>query len=688
MITEKDLDDMDLPMANFYEELETISEHNLQPLFQPSQFELCTRDRRDKGIDLTYELKRNGKHSGFRFIIQLKATESITANKDDGSFSKSIETSNINALFNNGHTAFYLLFDANTKTFYYEQLTDFLKHLNEKDEDWRKQGSHTLRFSKKLLPDGISLIYDAALKNGLFQINLKERATYISTSINKSDRVSFDANFNVTDDAKIRELIEHLGFELINEGKWREILSVHQKATGNVATTALYNLILGIANYYGGSRWDALSFLKKANNLKSELDEEMQMHLSYFDTTVRFASELISQEEYEKRISKIENSETVGLYIKLDNAKRKYIESLNKNSEERFDLYVKEIEEIINNPKANTGLILTAKCELILFQGYFNNHEYVRGIAQINVTDELFGVDTTSRIQSARNFIATNEAWYKSVEALISEAGKQKNNFAYFTALTNKAKVTYQFMVYIANVKVQKEIPGHPVPQRPDNTPMLERTLHDIGEAANFFSSIGHIENTIAASSTMYEILHYLKKMDEANRIMSELETLIDKFDLDDHKQRLEYLKNGGTTHETFKNWMEQIFTNADNRRKELDRMREEMMQMDEEEKTVKGKSQVGNLQINLFPIGYFQFPKEKIELVYEIIQVINPEVKKHFDEMFKMVIPIANILHNPIEMEGPQDGNLADRGIENWRNIYRIRKAFYENRFYRFDIK
>lgn len=687
MITEKNLDDMDLPKANLYEELETLSEHNLQPLFQPSQFELCTRDRRDKGIDLTYEIKRNNKHLGFRFIIQLKATESIWANKADGSFSKSIETSNINALLNNGHTAFYLFYDANTKTFYYEHLTNFLKHLNGKDKDWGKQGSHVLRFGKNLLPDGINFIYEAALQNGLRQRNLLERATYISTSFSKSDRVSLDADFNVTDDAKIRDLIENLGFELINEGKWREILSVHKKATGNVATTALYNLILGIANYYGGSRWDALSFLKKGINLKLELDEEMQMHLAYFDITVRYSSELISEEEYAKRIRKIENSETVGPYIKLENAKRKYIASFNNNSEARFDLYVKEIEEIINNPKANAGLILTARCELILFQGYFNNHEYLTGIAQINITDELFGVDTNSRIQSARKFVTSNEAWYKSVEKVIEQAVKQKNDFAYFTALTNKAKVTYQFLIYMANVKVEKEIPGYPVKQASDNTPMLERTLKDIGEASNFFSGIGHTENTIAAASTMYEILHYLKKIDEAKRIMTELEMLIDKFDLEDHKKRLEYLKNGGTTHETFKNLIDQIFTSAENRKKEIDKMREEMMQMDDAEKMVRGKSKAVNLQINLFPIGYFQFPEEKTELVYEILQVTNPEVKKHFDKMFKMVIPIANILHNPIEMEGLQDGILGDKGIENRRNIYRIRKAFYDNKFYRFEF-
>lgn len=687
MITKDDLDNMDLPEANYYEELETLSEQNLQPLFVPSKFEFCTRDRRDKGIDLTYEIKRNNKHLGFRFIIQLKASESIEPNKEDGSLSKSISTSNINALLNNGHTAFYILYDINTKTFYFEQLTTFLKYLNEKNKDWPKQASHVLRFSKKLLPDDINLIYDETLNNGLFQRNLKERATYISMSTNKSDRASFDANFNITDDAKIRELIECLGFELINDGKWNQILSVHQKATGNVATTALYNLILGIANYYGGSRWDALSFLKKANNLKSELDEEMQMHLTYFDLTVRYASGLFSEEEYNERITKIEKSETVGLYIKLDNAKRKYVESINKNSDERFDLYIKEIEVIINSPKADQNIILTAKCEKILFQGYFNNQELIKEIAQINVTDELFGVDAISRIQSAKKLIETNKAWYQVVEKVLEDAEQQKNKFAYFIAITNKVKVSYQFMVYMANIKVEKEIPGHPILSRPNDIPILENALRDIGIAANFFSSIGHIENTIAATSTMYEILHYLNKTDDSNKIMAKLEFLVDSFDLEDHKQRLEYLKNGGTTHETFKNFIEQTFTNAENEKKALEEMRDKMIQMDEDEKKIKNKTQSESLNIHLFPIGYFQFPKGKTELVYEILQVLKPEVKKHFDEMFKMVIPIANIFYNPIKMEGPQNGMLADKGIECWRNIYRIRKAFYEHKFYRIEL-
>lgn len=685
MITEKDLDNMDLPKANYYEELETLSEHNFQPLFQPSLFELCTRDRRDKGIDLSYEIKRKGNHLGFRFIIQLKSTDSIEPNKTDGSYSKSIDTSNINALLHSGHPAFYVIYIVSTNTFYYESLSEFLKYLNEKDKDWGKQQSHTLRFTKKLLPDGVNLMYDSALKHGMFQRNLIERATYISTSTNKSDRISFDVDFNITDDAKIRELIECLGFHLINEGKWSEILLVHKNASGNVSNSARYNLILGIANYYSGNRWESISFLKNASNLKSELDEEMKMHLSYFDTTVRYACGLIIDEEYHKRILHLEKSETIGLYIKLDNAKRNYSESLSSNVKETFDLYLKEIEEIINHPNANDGLILTAKCELILFQGFTNNLAFIKNIADLNVTEELFGVDVQRRMESSRKLIDSNHNWYQYTETVIKEAQKQKNKFAYYTAITNEAKVSYQFMVYSSMVFVEKQIPGRPTPQRPDSSESFNKRLNYLNEATNFFNQIGHTENTIATLSTMYEILHYRQMYDDANVIIDALEKLIEKFDLQDHKQKLELLKNGGTTHESFKSWKDQIFENAENRKKELDKIRADMIEMDEEEKKINKDVQEECYAIELFPIGYFKFPITQKEKIFEILQINNPKIQNQFDEMFKMVIPIANIYYYPIEHEGSQDGNFADKGIESWRNIFRIRKVFYENKFYRF---
>ena len=49
-----------------------------------------------------------------------------------------------------------------------------------------------------------------------------------------------------------------------------------------------------------------------------------------------------------------------------------------------------------------------------------------------------------------------------------------------------------------------------------------------------------------------------------------------------------------------------------------------------------------------------------------------------------KGFVPIANILYDKVEAEGYRDGNLADEGVRNWRNIHRVRKDFFDNGFYR----
>ena len=81
MIDDKIFDDMNLPFANSNEELETISNNLFKPLFDVKKFEIRDEIYRDKGIDLHIEIKReNSKkqsvYLNFRFVIQLKATES------------------------------------------------------------------------------------------------------------------------------------------------------------------------------------------------------------------------------------------------------------------------------------------------------------------------------------------------------------------------------------------------------------------------------------------------------------------------------------------------------------------------------------------------------------------------------------------------------------------------------------
>ncbi|MDP1814569.1 MAG: DUF4365 domain-containing protein [Leadbetterella sp.] len=684
MIDDKILNEMNLPWACSNETLEIISNNYFRPLFNPDNFLIRPEAERDKGIDHHIEIKKSNKYLNFRFVIQLKATDSKDFN-NDGSISLQLDTSNINYLLNNPMPAFYVLFFKETNSFYYESINDFAQSLYKKDANWNTQPSHVLRFSKPFNELAIEEIFQLTLKKGKFQRTINEKVIAQSLTVYSRDKIIIDTDFNVADDGEIRKLIEGIGLEMINEGKWKDLIYVHKKASGNVASTSKYNLVLGIANYYCGNLMDALSFFKTATNLKSELTVDFTNHLLFFETTVKYSIGLISYEEYDRKMQQLESADNVGLYIKLEKAKRNYIESLSINSNDRYDNFVSDINTIITDPKASDSIKLNAKCELILFEGYKNNIEYIKGVSMINALDKSIGPNIQLRIDSAKRFISANETWFENVQQLKEDAINTKNRFAYYIALINEVKITYEFDVYTSNIFVIQDIPEFPKPEIPDKEPFFERMLEKISKAVSYFYQIGHIENIVAALSTKYEILHYLNRIEDAEKILCDLESIVEYCDLTEQRKKLAILKNNGATHQHFKVWMDKIFIESDAKKREYDEMKSEMIKMDEEESKIKMEPSTNSFHIHLFPIGYFQFPIEQKENVYEILNLVH-EAKNRFDEMFKVVIPVANIYYNPITQVGYVDGKLADTGIEVWRNIFRVRKSFYENKFYRYE--
>jgi hypothetical protein len=90
---------LSLPASSFQETLETISRNKLALQLDPTLFEPRFETIRDKGIDMTVEIKQNGYYTNFRFAIQLKSTASVKPGKD-GTLSYPIEISNLNYLLN------------------------------------------------------------------------------------------------------------------------------------------------------------------------------------------------------------------------------------------------------------------------------------------------------------------------------------------------------------------------------------------------------------------------------------------------------------------------------------------------------------------------------------------------------------------------------------------------------------
>lgn len=685
MVNNKILDEMNLPWSSSNETLEIISNNYFRKIFDPNDFLIRQVTERDKGIDHYIEIKRKNKFLNFHFVIQLKATDSKNYN-NDGSISLQLSTSNINYLLNNPMPAFYVLFFNQTKTFYYENINEFVQTLYKKNKNWNSQSSHVLRFSKILNKEAIKEIYHLTLERGKVQRTITEKTIMQSLAINKGDKLIIDGNLNITDDKEIREFIENNGLILIDDRKWQDIIQIHKNASGNVACTSKYNLVLGIANYYNGNLIEALSFFKASLNSKLELTEEFRNYLIFFDTTVKFSIGLITYDEYYKEMQKLENSNNIGLYIQLEKEKRKYIKHFKDSPTNSYIQFVSEVNAIISKAPSNKNFKLNAKAELILFEGYNNNMEYIKGISRIKAIEEIRGPYIPLRIELLNNISSAHQKWLKNVLELKQEAINTKNYFAYFIVIINEVRVLYEFDIYTSLISIVENTTKFSKTQTL-NEALSKNLIKKISRAIDYFKYIGHIENTVMALSIKYEILHYSNQNDDAKAVLNNLELTIEKYGLIEHKKKLQKLKNNGTTHQLFKIFLDRIFKESEAKKQEYEEMIKEIKKMDKDESKFKNESLTDSLLIELFPLGYFKIPIEQKNTAYEILN-ITKEARKKFDEMFKIVIPVANIFYNPIIQEGYIDGNLRNTGINTWRNIFRIRKSFYQNKFYKQELK
>lgn len=680
------LDEMDLPLSNKNEDIETISKNRLRPLFDVVRYEIRSEDLRDKGIDLQIELKKANKYTNFRFAVQLKATDTPKTNQD-GSISLQVATSNINYLLNNPMPAYYILYAKTSDTFYFENLNDFAKSLSFKNPDWQKQKTHVIRFTKKLTEDAIAGIYNDTLQKGKFHRHVNEKLIQQSALIKEGDKILVDENLNVTGDTEIRNLIETSGFLLINEGRWKDVILLHKKGSGSIGSTGKYNLILGEAYYYNGNLIDSLSYLKKAEKLQAELPPVLLSHLEYFLISVKYSLGLVSDAEYKKRMSELEDADNIGLYIRIDNAKYEYYHATAEEPEQAHVLLkklIQSVSEILDHPKADHGLRFFAECELMLIKGSKINWDYVQEVLRINAVESITGQPQKEmRLRVILWFYEANSVWVKKVGDLQRDILAHRNYFYYFNAVINEVKVFYETAVLLSNISFETPLSDVRPPKIADQDVYFTGLLDKVSNALKFYRHIGHIENEIVSLCLEYEIKHYLQKYPESSAILSEVERLIDTYELSDKKRRIKHLKNGGTVHEAFRLLLGRSAAEANEIKMEYDSMIKEMTEMDLEDRK-QNRSDTNYMHIHLFPIGFFQFPENSKDKVYDILGIKNLDLKNHFDHLFTFIIPVVNIHYSEITEEGPRDGNMADQGIKNWRNIYRIRKAFFDNMFFR----
>ncbi len=686
------LDEMDLPYSSDKESLETISNNKLKPFFDVEKFEIRDEKERDKGIDLSIEAKKlNAKgqvvYTNFRFVVQLKAT-SIDRMNEDGSISLSIRTSNINYLLNNGMPAYYVLFDATNNLFYVKHLNEFIQELEKSKPDWVKQENHTIRFHQKLTDDFLDQMHEDTLSRGVLNRTINEKILWSGSGSRLDSSISIHGNLEVTDDKDVQTLIEEVGFHLINEGRWNEILSMHNNISGRLSSSKLYNLILGTANYYSGNLMDAISFFRKVKLAEGDLEESLVKHLKYLEVSAKRIVGIFNEEEYEESITELIGEDDLGLHALMEKCRMDIFKAEKSEIADAHINYINKLDEIIRNEKSSIGVKLNAGAEKILFLGLYNNLRFVTSVSAINGHEANNPPNAEMRAELAVLMIQGNANWYKEVLALKDDAKAAKNWFAYYTILLNEVQIRYKFYVYASQVKVRKELPEFPKVDMPDKEETMNVLLPMLDEAEAYFNKVGHIQNISAVLACRYEIIHFMDKEDDADEILKRLEHIVETYDVKEQREKLNFLKVNGPTHAINEKHMEETVGKAEKIFQEIELFRNKMIELDEKENQQELPQIEESYIIQLFPIGYFKFPQNKKEVVFDILRA-GDNAKIACDNIFSIgAIPVVNIYYSKIEQEGFLDGKMADAGFDSWKNLYRVRKEFFDHGFHRVELQ
>jgi len=672
-------DEMDLPLANPNEDLETISRNFIRPLFDVVLFEVREEHYRDKGIDFSIEVKKGGKYTNFRCNVQLKATESIKANAD-GSYSMQLDTSNIQYLLNSGQKAYYVLYHKENHQVLYEDLAVIHQLLEEKDTKWNDQGTHTIRFSKALTTGAAKLIYNETLAAGILNRQIKDKLVLSNSVSGSKNYLSIDVNLNqVYDDDDIRQIIEHDGMFLINSGRWNEILELHAQGSQRVAASALYNLIVGSAYFSSNQRYEALVYLRKSMQAKEELPAELQGFTIYYTLSLQYLMGLVSEQQYNSKIDEIDSGTSAGILVKFDKEKGHFLNAPDEEREERKVRFITFLIEVIGNSLTIGNLRALAICELYHLKMEDIHLNYLRYVQKINLEESEAGEELPElRVALTHDLIENYEYWKEQIESVIRQAHAEGNFYIYNLAQLYQIKALYQReSVFSITAVGKREVALSEVADT--SREVLNAALSDLQDIIDYCSDVNSTSLLVEALYNKYQILHLIGEQEAADITLEELRQLIVNHELTELDEGIKAIASEGPMHLKYVNIIREIVTQNEAGIQEFKIIANDCNRMDADNlnsilPTING------FRVRLIPFGVFLvLPHQKDQFI-ELLHLTHSPLVAQLSSLFlDGDTPVLNLYFWPIINIGEQSDHEVNADIDVWRRLHAIRKKLFD---------
>ncbi|MBB2145727.1 DUF4365 domain-containing protein [Pedobacter sp. LMG 31464] len=678
-MTREEFDNQPLPKSDANANLETVSRNKLRAMFEVEDFEIRDELQYDRGIDFFIEVKLNGNHTNLRFPVQLKATNSLSKNID-GSISLSIPVVNINYLLNDGLPAFYVLYHADEDIFYYERAKEVDDRLREKYPNAHYPQSFTIKFKNLLNGDVIGGIRTEILSHGYLRRAINKALKLSEDGKELTEPVVIQKNQHVYSPIENIKFLENFGFRLLNDGRFSEILDIEKRCYPQEITSPTFHFICGTAAHYKGLHYDALRHYKLADRYVEALDPEVRNMLLYHRAQSKLNLGMIDAEQSEGYMEALMDSEYLGLFLRLQKAFKTWYISSDRNSEKLLRFH-EEVNSVLASPHCSPSISMIAESYVLSVEGHRLNDQLLDYL--IKLRDSMGTYSLSPKASRLRDEEVSQ--YNQHFTELKAKAQKGGNQFTYHAICLNGIKILYIKTFYADIVmgmdRATLTITSHLSEEEKE---LLRDQAACAGHIALMYEQIGVSDNMIAALSQQYELLHFVGDLELAESVLKDMENRIKDNEWHGLESKVTYLRNGGTSHELFTAFVTSTISKVKEKEQQGVILQNEIEKMDMEDRQSKPSITGEKIYLQVFPLGSFCFSKEKLESVFEVLNV-TASAKECIMNIMKIgAMPIVNAFRNPIVNEGPDGGFSAERGPESLERIHKVRKDLRELGAYR----
>jgi hypothetical protein len=263
------------------------------------------RDERvdDKGVDGSLEIKAKGSFTNCRAQIQLKGTDDGPDKfNNDGSYSLSISTSNLNYLLN-GSSPIYVLWLAKTAEIRFAWAQDEWHRLDEDNPNWMNQGSFTVRFREVLTAAELDSIRDRIVRKA--RLNRRIHETLARNAPAERVVVSIDAEtLGSTDPKELRDRLLNGGMTLVSSGYGKQVLEWFNLLNPQAAQEPRIQLVAAFAEFSLGRHHAALGHLGQAVIGRTHLSADDRLFMERVRGACDFHTGKLTLDEYVKKEEK------------------------------------------------------------------------------------------------------------------------------------------------------------------------------------------------------------------------------------------------------------------------------------------------------------------------------------------------------------------------------------------------